>query len=206
MSLGKPKLLVVEDDPSTRSSLDRVFREIGYDVKSAQDGLSALAAIREQVPDIVLADLNMPRMSGFELLSVVSRRFPDVRAIAMSGAFSGNAVPPGVSADAFYEKGSGMEALLRAVEAARVRKYAPADRCRPIWIQKSGQNALSDESVMVACPECFRTFPQAVSGTAGMILDTSCIYCGGPILYAVVEPMRPSAPLADFPSAPTVVQ
>jgi ActR/RegA family two-component response regulator len=33
MSLGKPKLLVVEDDPSTRSSLDRVFREVGYDVK-----------------------------------------------------------------------------------------------------------------------------------------------------------------------------
>jgi len=192
MSDWKPNLLIVEDDPSIRSSLDRVFTDIGYSVMTAEDGLSALAVIREQVPDILLSDLNMPRMSGFELLSVVSRRFPDIPAIAMSGAFSGNTFPPGVSADAFYEKGSGMEALLKAIEAARVHKGAPNPRPRPIWIQKSGQNALNEEFVMMACPECFRTFPQAITGTASMILDTSCIYCGGLILYAVVEPIGAS--------------
>lgn len=197
MSISTAKLLIVEDDPFIRSSLDQVFTAIGYRVKTAEDGLSALAAIREQVPDILLSDLNMPGMSGFELLSVVGRRFPDVRAIAMSGTFTGNSVPPGVSADAFYQKGSGMTALLRAVEAPRVRKYASGDRRpEPIWIQKSGQNALTEESVTMACPECFRTFPQAIGGTPSMILDTSCIYCGGLILYAVVEPMSPLTPAA----------
>ena len=53
----------------------------------AEDGFSALAEIRKEVPDILLSDLNMPRMSGFELLSVVRRRFPSIRTIAMSGAF-----------------------------------------------------------------------------------------------------------------------
>jgi len=43
-------------------------------------------------------------MSGFELLSVVRRRFPAIQLIAMSGAFSGDGIPPGVAADAFMKK------------------------------------------------------------------------------------------------------
>jgi len=178
--------------------MDRVFREIGYGVRTAEDGFSALAAFRDQVPDILISDLKMPRMSGFELLSVVSRRFPDVRCIAMSGEYSGSAVPRGVSADAFYEKGTGMPALLRAVEAAREQRYARIPRRRPIWIQRTGQNVLSEESMMMACPECFRVFPQAISGTACTILDTNCIFCGGVILYAVVEPAAPAGAYPDL--------
>jgi CheY-like chemotaxis protein len=82
-----------------------VLTEIGYSVRSAQDGFSALVEIRKDVPDIILSDLNMPGMSGFELLSVVRRRFPSIRVIAMSGAFSGDEMPSGVDADAFYPKG-----------------------------------------------------------------------------------------------------
>jgi len=63
----------------------------------------------------LLSDLNI--MSGFELLSMVRRRFPTVRVIAMSGAFSGNQVPCGVTADAFYEKGNSVAAPLKAIES-----------------------------------------------------------------------------------------
>ena len=57
-------------------------------MRSAEDGFSALEEIRRLTPDVLLSDLNMPHMSGFELLSVVRRRFPAIYAIAMSGAFS----------------------------------------------------------------------------------------------------------------------
>ena len=59
-----------------RESLAQLFTEFGHSVRSAEDGPSALLEIRQEVPDIILSDLNMPRMSGFEFLSIVRRRFP----------------------------------------------------------------------------------------------------------------------------------
>ena len=58
-----------------------------------------------ELPDVLISDLEMPRMNGFEPLVVVREHFPDVKVIAMSGIYSGNAVPLGVAADAYYPKG-----------------------------------------------------------------------------------------------------
>jgi CheY-like chemotaxis protein len=111
------RLLVVDDEPSLRESFTLVFHRLGYDVRSAEDGFAALFEIGKLIPDILLCDLNMPGMSGFELLSVVRRRFPAIPVIAMSGGFFGSAVPSGVAADAFYQKGSGIDHLLRTITA-----------------------------------------------------------------------------------------
>jgi CheY-like chemotaxis protein len=107
------KLLIVDDEPSVRYSLSCVLTEIGYDVRSAEDGFQALLEIRNEIPEILLSDLHMPGMSGFELLSEVRQRFPAIQTIAMSGAFRGDEVPSGVAADGFYQKGSSMGSLLR---------------------------------------------------------------------------------------------
>jgi DNA-binding NtrC family response regulator len=116
MLVQKARLLVVDDDNDLRTTLPMILAGIGYHVRSAEDGFSALAEIRIEVPDILISDLNMPGMSGFELLSVVRRRFPSIRVIAMSSAFSGLDVPVGVDAEAFYEKTTGMPALLSIVQ------------------------------------------------------------------------------------------
>jgi hypothetical protein len=60
-------------------------------------------------------------MSGFELLGEVRRAFPAIQAVAMSGAFSGDEVPSGVAADAFYQKGSSMGSLLRIMSSLHPR-------------------------------------------------------------------------------------
>jgi DNA-binding NtrC family response regulator len=112
----KANLLIVDDEPSIRMSLGCVLKQLGYRVRAAEDGVSALIEIDEEVPDILLSDLQMPGMSGFELLAAVGCRFPGMRTIAMSGGFSGDKVPSGVSADAFFQKGSGVEKLLRMIE------------------------------------------------------------------------------------------
>jgi DNA-binding NtrC family response regulator len=123
----KAKLLIVDDEPSIRSSMSAVLAEIGYGVRCAEDGFAALWELNREIPDILLSDLNMPGLSGFELLSVVRRRFPEIHTIAMSGSFSGDEVPSGVAADAFYQKGSSMGSLLRILEALpRTERMLPA--------------------------------------------------------------------------------
>jgi CheY-like chemotaxis protein len=109
----KPALLVVDDELIIRTTLSLMLMELGYCVRTAEDGISALAEIQKEVPDLLVSDLNMPGMSGFELLSLVRRMFPAVLTIAMSGAFLGDEVPSGVAADAFYQKGSSMASLLK---------------------------------------------------------------------------------------------
>ena len=121
MSLLHTNLLIVEDDSSVRTSLGQVFAALGYRAGTADIGFAALTEIHEEVPEILLSDLDMPAMSGFDLLAAVSRRFPSIRAVAMSGAFSGDSIPCGVIAEAFYEKSSSLAALLRAIETPHSR-------------------------------------------------------------------------------------
>ena len=110
-------VLLVDDDGRLRVVLSAMLAHTGYQVRTAWDGVSALLEIETGVPDIVVSDLNMPRMSGFELLSVLRAQFPAVPLIAMSGAFSCSQVPDGVIADAFYEKGTNPSRLMQLVSA-----------------------------------------------------------------------------------------
>ncbi len=186
------KLLIVDDESSIRTSMAQVLTGIGYFVRSAQDGFSALAEIRLGIPDIILSDLNMPGMSGFELLSVVRHRWPSIRVIAMSGTFFGDEVPSGVAADAFYQKGSGVRSLLKIIEGLVQRERLPANppaTSSPLWIQRNGNKASGNPYVTISCPECLRTFQQTVGGSLSPIREGQCIHCGNIVYYAIVEPV-----------------
>jgi CheY-like chemotaxis protein len=111
------KLLIVDDELSIRESLSQLFSVLGYCVRCAEDGVSALWEIRQDIPDILLSDLNMPGMSGFELLPLVRSQLPGIHVVAMSGAFSGTGVPAGIVADAFFAKGSDPALLIKAIDA-----------------------------------------------------------------------------------------
>src|ERR1700760_1610945 len=67
--LFKCRVLVVEDDPLVLETTAAVVRSFGFSVRTAEDGFVALQILREILPDIILSDLRMPGMSGFELLS-----------------------------------------------------------------------------------------------------------------------------------------
>ena len=120
-------VLVVDDKEHIRKSMSLVLEELGYCVRLAQGGHSALWEIRQQNPDILLSDLKMPGMSGRELLTKVRHLFPAIKVIATSGSFRGNEVPTGVLADAFYPKGSSVSTLLRILrELPLMNQRSPA--------------------------------------------------------------------------------
>ena len=77
-SLPATTVLVVEDDAAVRTTIAMVLQHSGYQVDTASQGFEALERMRTRVPDVLFSDLQMPEMSGFELLSVVRRRFPRV--------------------------------------------------------------------------------------------------------------------------------
>ena len=190
----KSSILIVEDEESVRTSFAMVLSELGLRVRSASDGLAALMEMRHEAPDILLSDLNMPGMSGFELLSVVRRRYPAVLVIAMSGAFSSDQVPCGVTADAFFPKGSGVAILMRKIESLTLSNRQLSQITEPMWIQPNGHNTTGAEFVTIACPDCLRTFPQVITRAADLIRETNCIFCQRSIYYAVVEPLNPAFP------------
>ncbi|MGA2888494.1 MAG: response regulator [Terracidiphilus sp.] len=183
-------LLIVDDEVSIRQALSCAVTEAGYRVRSADGGFSALREIRTEVPELLLSDLNMPSMSGFELLSVVQRRFPAIRTIAMSGSFSGDEVPSGVAADAFFQKGCSVTALLRIMERLPQMERCmpqPSSSDSPLWIHSNTFDSSPDAYITITCPECLRTFPQSL-GTGYLKRKTECIYCQSSIYYAVVQP------------------
>jgi DNA-binding response OmpR family regulator len=64
-------ILIVEDQADTRVALVRLFRHTGWEAAGVEDGAQALEHVRESVPRVILLDLHLPRVGGFEVLAAV---------------------------------------------------------------------------------------------------------------------------------------
>ncbi|MFY7777747.1 MAG: response regulator transcription factor [Elstera sp.] len=72
------RLLCIEDDPDTRALLVEELEEAGYDVRSAIDGAEGLTEALSFRPDLILCDVMLPRLSGFDLLEKYGALVPNV--------------------------------------------------------------------------------------------------------------------------------
>ena len=73
MTREKELILVVDDSMTTRTLEKSILEAHGYRVRTAVDGLEALALLRAEKADLVIADIQMPRMDGFELLAALKQ-------------------------------------------------------------------------------------------------------------------------------------
>jgi len=181
-------ILVVEDDAVVRQTVSMLLTLKGYKVTVAKNGFEALLRLQEALPEVLITDLNMPQMSGFELLSIVRRRFPSVIAIATSGAYMAGFVPSGVVADAFYAKGCDSSSSLLEVVASAI-KHGPVKHdatSAPVWIPRNGRDHNGKPYVVLTCTECLRSFPfTVVHEPNAEVLKTPCIYCPHEISYII---------------------
>jgi CheY-like chemotaxis protein len=187
----KARLLIADDDPSTRMVMTRLFFERGYRVRSVSDGHSALIAIRYQIPEILISALNLSGAPGFDLLAIIRSQFPEIQVIAISNALSPRADSRGVAADAFFPKGGGFGFLLRMIRSLPrpARRAQPTQAATPpVWIAKYLRNSAGEGYVTIECQECMGSFPFALEGAIDPIGETSCLHCGKRVRFAVVQP------------------
>jgi two-component system response regulator MprA len=129
------KVLIVEDDPAVRDSLERSLAFEGYQVVTAADGETGLAAVATHRPDVVVLDLGLPRMDGLE----VSRRLRaagDAVPILMLTAREGvrdRVTGLDAGADDYLPKPFALEELLARVRALR-RRSAQADAAESVLV------------------------------------------------------------------------
>ena len=74
----KPRLLVVDDEESIREFLEIMLKKEGYEVTCSEDGLKAKDILAKRSFDMVISDLQMPNMTGIELLKHVKESYPDL--------------------------------------------------------------------------------------------------------------------------------
>ncbi len=79
------KVLIVDDDEEQLQTLTEALTGEGYQTQTAADGLDALETLDQFEPDVILTDLNMPRMDGLEFLAELRRRESSIPAIALTG-------------------------------------------------------------------------------------------------------------------------
>ena len=208
MSLAsKYQILVVDDEPSLREVLEELLTRAGYQVTTAEDGFDALLHLKRSIPNVIISDLNMPRMSGFEFLSVVRRRFPQISVIASSGAYASKILPTGVLADAFYAKGQHDTATLLSTVAELIRtsgEHASAHQkeSAPVWIPRNGKDSNGIPYIVLTCTECLRSFPLNVTTESNPeVLETACLFCLNTVKYIIDFSLSVTSPGTKAPAA-----
>lgn len=112
------RVLVIEDDDGIRSLLVEYLESAGYTVDAAQDGVEGLFYARASAPDVVVLDLNMPRMDGESFLDVWRRnqRLAAVPVVIYSGEPGDYAMAKRLGARAYLLKPVDLDVLQAVVD------------------------------------------------------------------------------------------
>lgn len=183
------RVLLVDDEPVLRKLISSYLVAAGYVVRAAVDGLDALQKLRAGVPDVIISDLDMPRMSGIELLQIVRHRFPQLPVIAITGGYPADDMPKGLGADAYYQKSTqGFDALLQSVSELTRESSGPTLAAMPE--DNAVQARLDGEGhYIIRCEDCLRSFSVPRTRCTGLINQwTTCVHCGVPVQFVIDPP------------------
>jgi CheY-like chemotaxis protein len=190
------RVLLVEDEPLVRKLISGYLVAAGYVVRVAVDGLDAIGKLRGGLPDLIVSDINMPRMSGSEFLAVVRKRFPQIPVVVLS-ANAPDEMTDGAPADAYFHKnGFGFEQLLQTISDL-TRKPAvrpPIPHVDHLAVQARWDQ---DGHYIIGCDDCLRPFRIPRTPAIGRSEKwTVCVHCGRVVRYFVADqdlpgPARP---------------
>jgi DNA-binding response OmpR family regulator len=126
------KILVADDEPPIREIARELLTAAGYDVLEASDGEEALALAQEKQPDLILLDLIMPKMNGFQFVLEIRKdsRFSQTPILVLSALVSGSDTDDYIhelDVSGFIDKTQMTSFLVRRVQEALSKQAHPAD-------------------------------------------------------------------------------
>jgi CheY-like chemotaxis protein len=175
------RILLVDGEAEFIESCTAALCSRGYEVLTARDGFEALKVLRGAQPDLLITELDLQHMSGFELLSVIRTRFPGIAVIVLSSEYTPTSMPPEAICDAFIAKSPNLAFELaaeadRLVSESPLRGSRPKATVAPVWIPRT-----TTGYIILTCPECLRSFSaeQPVMTTA----KESCVFCAADVPF-----------------------
>ncbi len=115
-------VLVVEDDKNQRLLYEQELKLEGYDVVTASDGKDALEKVQEQSPDLIVMDINMPKMDGIETMGKILGKNKEIPVIINTAYSNYKDNFMSWAADAYIVKSSDMSELKNTVKEILAKK------------------------------------------------------------------------------------
>ena len=149
------KILVVDDEPRNVRILQIQLNARGYTVYTAADGLQALEVVKEEMPDLILLDINMPKMDGFEVVKQVRANeatefIPIVMITALRDTRENRIKSIEAGADDFIEKPfDSLEVLARVRSLLRIKHYQDTLAKYNARLQEELQMARSIQEILI---------------------------------------------------------
>lgn len=180
--MSNPLILIVDDEVGVRELLTDALSLGGFDTLEAKDGMSALTLIRKHKPDLLIIDINMPVMDGFELLERVRESKNDVPAIMLTARKDRTDVSRGLrlGADDYVTKPFGLEELLLRVRAILRRSQPVLEEfsiltCGPISLNEETYEVfLNEERVELSKTE-FRLLQHLLQNKGRVLTKASLL-------------------------------
>ncbi len=115
---NSPFIIVVDDEEEILALVSQTLELEGYDVATASDGNTALDMVRERRPDLVLLDISMPNLDGFEVLRLIRRQF-NFPVIMLTGIVDPTQIDAAltIGADDYIKKPFALRELVARIEA-----------------------------------------------------------------------------------------
>jgi CheY-like chemotaxis protein len=183
--ISAESVLLVDDDPTIRINLSMQLEEAGFEADQAEDGIEGLVKLRHKLPNVIISNLMMPRMSGIEFISVVRRRFPSIPVIVLSGSARVE-LPAEAQPDVWFEKGAVQTLELLQVVHDLARNAPDCADLPQIISTPVRTRACGAGYIVLACTDCLRLFEMTITPDDKRVERTAvCVHCEARVPFLI---------------------
>jgi len=155
------KILVIEDNAEVRENLEEILELSGYEVLTAEDGKLGVEIALKEMPDLVLCDVMMPRLDGFGVLNILSKKSStaDIPFVFLTAKTEKSDFRRGMNlgADDYVTKPFYKDELLTVIEtrlrkSEQIRKKIRSHRKRPQRLHQRGKRLRGTQKTLAGAP------------------------------------------------------